>query len=98
MAPRKRPYSDGNMQPIDGDRLSQRQVSIIEVDALKVIDDYAIAGTEYIGWAQCGAVAGDPIWKIMRKTTVASVDTIEWADGNTKFDNIWTNRAALTYK
>jgi len=97
MTARARPYGDGNLQVPD-QKLQDRFPVIIETDALKIKDDYNTAGTEYIGKAICGAAEGSPIWQIMKITTALNVDTIEWADGDAKFDNIWTNRAALTYK
>jgi hypothetical protein len=57
----------------------------------------------YIGYAVTGSstVAGkaEAIWKIKKfDTTTASDQKIPvWADGNTNFDNIWDNRASLSY-
>jgi len=95
---RSRPYGDGNLQIPDQPLQFGRTPVIIEMDALKTIDDYSVAGTEYLGWAICGASTASPLWRICRKTTVGSVETLEWADGDAKFDNIFDNRAALTYK
>lgn len=95
---RNRPYGDGNLQTPDQPLQNGRIPVLIESDPLKMIDDYSVAGTEYIGWAVCGASTASPIWKICRKVTVASVETVEWADGDAKFDNIFDNRATLTYK
>jgi len=94
---RARPYGDGNMQVPD-QPLTNRSLVVLDQDVLKMIDDYAVAGTEYVGKAICGANTASPVWQIQRMVTVGSVDTITWADGDGKFDNIWDNRAALTYK
>lgn len=49
----------------------------------------------YIGEAQPGALTSAASWRIKRMTN--SDSTIVWADGNNSFDNIWDNRASLTY-
>ena len=54
----------------------------------------------YHGWAVLGASTGDSIWRMRRITndavTAGDVD-IEWADGNSNFDNEWDNRQTLSY-
>lgn len=53
--------------------------------------------TTYVGDAVPGSVVGDAVWRI-KKITVSGTETItEWADGNSNFDNIWSNRASLSY-
>lgn len=97
MTARARPYGDGNLH-IPDQSLVNRELVVLDQDVLKMIDDYAVAGTEYVGKAICGADVGSPVWQIQRMVTVANVDTITWADGDGQFDNIWANRAILTYK
>lgn len=50
----------------------------------------------YVGLADPGSGTDDPVWKI-RKIDETSGTVITWADGNTKFDNVWDNHASLTY-
>ena len=63
-----------------------------------IIDNTTSATYTYIGEASPGSssAAGTaaPIWRISR-ITVAN-GTTEWA--SSKFDQIWDNRASLTYK
>lgn len=54
---------------------------------------------------KCSSREGDetlPIWCIKRVTitTAGNTQTIveEFADGNLKYDNVWADRANLTYK
>ncbi len=50
----------------------------------------------YLGLA---AIASDPsaaVWQIKKLDLTSGVD-IKWADGDQKFDNVWDNRASLTY-
>lgn len=59
--------------------------------------DEASATVTYVGQAQDASSVGDPLWQIQRITSSGGTTEIEWADGNNNFDNVWDNRAALTY-
>ncbi len=56
-----------------------------------------LTDTVYIGTAAIGAAEGAPVWTIKRLVFSGSVLLTTWADGNALADNVWTNRAALTY-
>lgn len=49
----------------------------------------------YIGEAEVGASVASAVWRIKRMTN--SDYTLLWADGDAAFDNIWNNRASLSY-
>lgn len=53
----------------------------------------------YVGYANPGTSTAEPFWRIARITSDASDNpvTVEWADGNEAYDNIWDNRAVLVY-
>ena len=52
----------------------------------------------YLGKAQVGEATSSATWQIQKLAFGADGDvTITWADGNAAFDNIWDNRASLTY-
>lgn len=55
----------------------------------------------YIGYAQSASPTtptDEAIWKIVRLTYDGdNVEAIEYADGNSKFDNVWDDRATLDY-
>jgi Collagen triple helix repeat (20 copies) len=59
--------------------------------------DVVDASVTYIGYAAAGSSTSSASWKIKKITTTGDDIAITWADGNTNFDNIWDNRAALTY-
>jgi hypothetical protein len=61
------------------------------------VDD-ASATTTYVGYAALGMLESEAFWKIKRLTTSGTVLKIEWADGDEYYDNIWANRASLTYR
>ena len=51
----------------------------------------------YKGEAEAGSLFSLPVWRI-RKIVLVGDDVSEiWADGNSNFDNIWDNRASLSY-
>lgn len=52
----------------------------------------------YKGEADPGSLETAPVWRIRKIIFASDDDTTEiWANGNTNFDNIWTNRLSLTY-
>lgn len=54
---------------------------------------------QYVGVAPQNASTASATWKIFRITYSGSNATvIEWADGDRKSDNIWNNRASLSYR
>lgn len=60
--------------------------------------DQASSTTAYLGEAAVGANASAPAWRIQKMVFGVDGDvTITWADGNSAFDNVWDNRASLSY-
>ena len=59
----------------------------------------ASGNLEYEGWAVPGSATSDGVWCIRKHTYDASnrVTLSQYADGNTAFDNVWDDRATLTY-
>jgi hypothetical protein len=51
----------------------------------------------YLGEATPGTATSSATWRIKKITEVGSDVTIEYADGNTAFDNVWDNRTGLSY-
>lgn len=51
----------------------------------------------YIGEAESGTLGSVAKWRVKRLTESGTTTVIEWADGNTKNDNIWDNRTGLSY-
>ena len=61
-----------------------------------LVDDTTTANVIYLGHAVPGTATSAASWRI-KKIDVSSGATITWADGNFYFDNIWDNRASLSY-
>jgi hypothetical protein len=60
--------------------------------------DDAGSSITYVGEAAPGSANSAAVWRIKRlDETVANDLTILWADGNSSFDNVWNDRASLSY-
>lgn len=51
----------------------------------------------YVGYGSPSASQDQPVWKIKRLLTTGTVLAVEFADGNPKYDNVWDDRASLSY-
>lgn len=58
--------------------------------------DEATATITYVGSATPGTLTSAASWSIKRLDSTSGLIVL-WADGNSNFDNIWDNRAALAY-
>lgn len=61
----------------------------------KIFDSDTTPGFTYIGSVAMGSVGstGSAIWQIKKVGSTGKT----WADGNDSFDNVWDDRASLTY-
>lgn len=89
---------------VDNGELTDYAVKTLDTGGAKVQfftpESFAVridegAAYTYIGHALPGTATAGAVWRIQR-LTVAN-NTIEFADGNANFDNIWDNRASLLY-
>lgn len=60
-----------------------------------IVDDSALPIT-YVGKAPPGCPTSSPLWQIMKIDETTGL-VKSWADGNGNFDNVWDDRASLTY-
>lgn len=58
--------------------------------------DEASATITYVGHADPGSAEGVAVWRI-KKIDSSGVLKVLFADGDKEFNNIWTDRASLTY-
>lgn len=73
-------------------------LAIEEVVGYTIRIDRASGTTWYIGRALPGSATSSAVWQIMRLTFSGGLLTaVEWADSNDNFDNVWDNRASLSY-
>lgn len=59
--------------------------------------DEVSASETYVGLADPGTATSDPNWQIKKITTTGPDVEITFADGDANFDNVWDDRASLTY-
>jgi len=59
--------------------------------------DEANSTTTYIGMGKVGSATSAAVWQIRRITKSGTVTVFEFADSNDLYDNIWDNRASLSY-
>lgn len=75
---------------------SAREVSI--ATRTDTVDPNATPEITYRGDAPPGTASSAAAWRVRKITIAADGDvTIEYADGNDLYDNIWDNRLALSY-
>ena len=51
----------------------------------------------YIGRADTGAATSAALWRIIRYDVSGDLTTDGFASGSTEFDQVWDDRASLTY-
>ena len=59
--------------------------------------DEVSGNVTYIGMAKVGSATSDAVWQIRRITKSGTVTLFEFTDSDERFDNIWDNRASLSY-
>lgn len=59
--------------------------------------DEPSATVTYVGKAEISSGSGSAVWQIYKMTISGTQLIITWADGDSSFNNIWDNRASLTY-
>lgn len=60
--------------------------------------DFISDSIVYRGEATPGSTDIEPVWRIHKLTMGTDGDMVEtWANGSSKFDQIWSNRLSLTY-
>jgi hypothetical protein len=60
------------------------------------VDD-ASSTVTYVGEAAVASSENSAVWRIKKLETTGTVLKVTWADGNNHFDNVWANRASLSY-
>jgi len=65
--------------------------------AMATVVDKATANITYVGEAAVGSSPSSSVWRVKRLSQSGDVLMIEWADGDSNFNNNWNNRASLSY-
>ena len=67
------------------------------INSTSTIVDEVSSSLLYVGTAISGSLSSSAVWKIKKILTSGGLTTIQYADGETLYDNIWDDRASLTY-
>lgn len=59
--------------------------------------DEASASITYVGKALFGTATSAASWQIIKIEVTGNVTEVAAADGDLNFDNVWDNRASLSY-
>jgi len=62
-----------------------------------LVDATGVGGITYIGEAIPGTATSTAGWRVQKITAVGTLTTMQFAAGGSKFDQIWDNRASLSY-
>lgn len=64
-------------------------------DVITLLDEQGT--TTYVGKASPNSPTSEPVWQIRRIVSGVGTLEVKFADGDTRFDNVWDARAALGY-
>lgn len=77
---------------------NQVDVSVTSTNSTqKIIIDEVSTSVSYIGFSEIGSSTANPVWRILKITVSGTITELLHADGDGAYDNIWDNRASLTY-
>lgn len=65
--------------------------------AYKTNIDEASSTVTYVGKASTKAATSEAQWQIIKIEVSGTITTIKYANGSYSFNQIWDNRASLTY-
>jgi hypothetical protein len=80
-----------------GDVSTGRRFKATQLVPNLVLIDAASATVTYLGEAKPGTATTATFWRIRKITVSGAITTIAFAEGNDLFDNVWDDRAGLTY-
>lgn len=77
---------------------AQGELSVYSASApLALLMDEVSASVTYIGKAKIGTATSSAKWQIQKLSVSGTVTSITWADGDSNFNNVWDDRAGLSY-
>lgn len=62
-----------------------------------IIDDTTTANITYFCYAAIGSSVASAVWRIKIIDETSGYPVTKWADGDSNFDNVASNRVALSY-
>jgi hypothetical protein len=90
--------ADSNPHPIYLTQAEYEALQVAAIYALRYDQDADPPTVAYMGQATPGTATSAASWRIQKLVFGGDGDvTTTWADGNASFDNVWDDRASLTY-
>lgn len=74
----------------------RRFKAVQEIPMLAIVDE-ASATVTYVGETKPGTSSASALWRIRKITESGTITTVAFADGDDQFDNVWDDRASLSY-
>lgn len=78
-------------------KMSEADSLIVKPFAYATRIDEASATVTYIGKADPGTATSASSWQVSKVSVSGTVTLTQFADGDSSFDNVWDNRASLSY-
>lgn len=83
-------------QPVSG-TVTVTQPLDTRSKAYSIRIDPASSTVTYYGYATVGSSEAAAVWQIKKKSVSGSITSYTFADGDELYDNVWANRAGLSY-
>lgn len=80
-----------------GDVSTGRRLKYTQDVPNSMLVDDVDASTSYIGESSPGTATSLALWRIKKISVSGTLTSIQFADGNDRFDNIWDDRVSLSY-
>lgn len=80
-----------------GDISTGRRLKYTQDVPLTTRIDEASSTVTYIGEAAPGTATSSALWRVKKIDSTTNPTKIVFADGNDLFDNVWDDRASLSY-
>ncbi len=82
----------------DGFIAGTKKVTVVDGAMARRLSYTSDGFTEYEGWAAPGSSTSSAVWRIKKNIwSNRRLTAIQWADGDTDFNNVWTNPSSLSY-
>ncbi len=97
-SPLKEAVKVTNAEPASTDYAAAVRIVGTGGSSLTIQYDDAGSSITYIGKAVPGTATSAASWQIQKLDESSTPDfSLKWADGDGNFDNVWDNRASLSY-